>query len=82
MQIDLKASASCFGYHYSEEKSIFFSLRCYLCLIVIETFIQIPKQEYLCLDKWYYNDKPTDGFQQKHGSKPKTLSWDFYRKLY
>ena len=27
------------------------------------------------------NDKPIDGFQQKRESKPKTLSWDFYRKL-
>ena len=28
------------------------------------------------------NDKPIDDFQQKRESKPKTLSWDFYRKLY
>ena len=29
-----------------------------------------------------FNDKPTDGFQRERESKPKTLSWDFYRKLY
>ena len=40
------------------------------------------KQGYLCSDQWYFNDKPTNGFQQKHESKPKTLSWDFYIKFY
>ena len=31
-------------------KLSYFSLRCYCCLIVIETLIHIPKQQHLCSD--------------------------------
>ena len=47
----------------------------------MENLIHIPKQLHLCSDKSNFNDKPADGFQQKRESKPKTLSWDFYRTL-
>ena len=39
-----------YGDQALDEKSIFFSLRCYWCPIVIEHLIQIPKQGYLCSD--------------------------------